>query len=55
MSTPDVLEEIMPDTAPRRASDFNTKIIEEFRANGGRVSGPLASAPIPVFVLIRQD
>jgi deazaflavin-dependent oxidoreductase (nitroreductase family) len=33
----------MADTAPGEASDFNTKIIEEFRANRGRVGGPLAS------------
>jgi deazaflavin-dependent oxidoreductase (nitroreductase family) len=30
------------DSAPGGASDFNTKIIEEFRANQGRVGGPLA-------------
>ena len=30
----------MADSAPGRASDFNTKMIEEFRANGGRVGGP---------------
>jgi deazaflavin-dependent oxidoreductase (nitroreductase family) len=28
------------DSAPGRASDFNTEMIEEFRANGGRVGGP---------------
>jgi deazaflavin-dependent oxidoreductase (nitroreductase family) len=27
-------------------SDFNTKIIEEFRANGGKVGGPFAGAPL---------
>ncbi|KJK33106.1 hypothetical protein UK23_47570 [Lentzea aerocolonigenes] len=27
-------------------SDFNAKIIEEFRANEGRVGGPFAGAPI---------
>jgi deazaflavin-dependent oxidoreductase (nitroreductase family) len=27
-------------------SDWNTKIIEEFRANGGRVGGPFAGAPM---------
>jgi deazaflavin-dependent oxidoreductase (nitroreductase family) len=26
--------------------DFNSKIIEEFRANGGRVGGPFAGAPL---------
>jgi len=29
----------MADSAPDRASDYNTKIIEEFRANEGRVGG----------------
>jgi len=38
-STRKALEEIMADTAPGEASDFNTKIIEEFRANRGRVAG----------------
>ncbi len=32
----------MADSAPDGPSDFNTKIIEEFRANQGRVGGPLA-------------
>jgi deazaflavin-dependent oxidoreductase (nitroreductase family) len=27
-------------------SDFNTAIIEEFRANGGRVGGPFRGAPM---------
>ncbi|BCJ47302.1 hypothetical protein GCM10010168_71090 [Actinoplanes ianthinogenes] len=27
-------------------SDWNTKIIEEFRANGGRVGGPFEGAPM---------
>lgn len=26
--------------------DFNSKIIEEFRANGGKVGGPFAGAPL---------
>ena len=30
----------MADSAPGGASDFNTKMIEEFRANQGRVGGP---------------
>ena len=30
-------------TAP---NDFNARIIEEFRANGGRVGGPLADTPL---------
>jgi len=40
------LEEIMTNSAPGGASDFNTKIIEEFRANEGRVGGPLAGTPM---------
>jgi deazaflavin-dependent oxidoreductase (nitroreductase family) len=27
-------------------NDFNRKIIEEFRANGGKVGGPFAGAPL---------
>jgi deazaflavin-dependent oxidoreductase (nitroreductase family) len=27
-------------------NDFNTKIIEEFRANGGKVGGPFEGAPL---------
>jgi deazaflavin-dependent oxidoreductase (nitroreductase family) len=34
--------EIMANSAPGGANDFNTKIIEEFRANEGRVGGPWA-------------
>jgi deazaflavin-dependent oxidoreductase (nitroreductase family) len=45
-STPEALEEIMADTASGEASNFNAKIIEEFRANGGRVGGPLAGTPM---------
>jgi deazaflavin-dependent oxidoreductase (nitroreductase family) len=41
-STPDAVEEIVAEPAAGGASDFNTKIIEEFRANGGRVGGPWA-------------
>jgi deazaflavin-dependent oxidoreductase (nitroreductase family) len=40
------LEEIMANSASGGANDFNTKIIEEFRANEGRVGGPLAGATI---------
>jgi deazaflavin-dependent oxidoreductase (nitroreductase family) len=36
------LEEIMANSAAGRASDYNTKIIKEFRANQGRVGGPWA-------------
>src|SRR5215469_883092 len=28
------------------ANDWNTKIIEEFRANGGKVGGPFEGAPL---------
>jgi deazaflavin-dependent oxidoreductase (nitroreductase family) len=31
--------------------DFNTKIVEEFRANGGRVGAPFAGMPV---VLVRH-
>lgn len=30
----------------RKISDFNSQIIEEFRANGGRVGGPFEGAPM---------
>jgi hypothetical protein len=30
----------MANSAPGGASDYNTTIIEEFRANQGRVGGP---------------
>ena len=33
-------------SAPGRAADFNRKIVEEFRANGGRVSGTLAGTTL---------
>jgi len=36
----------MADSAPDRASDYNTKIIEEFRANEGRVGGEWAGVPL---------
>ena len=36
----------MTDSAPGRASDFNAKMIEEFRANGGRVGGPWAGTTL---------
>jgi deazaflavin-dependent oxidoreductase (nitroreductase family) len=41
-----LLEEIMANSALTEASDFNIKIIEEFRANGGRVGGSLAGATL---------
>jgi hypothetical protein len=36
----------MANSAPSEASDFDTKIIAEFRANQGRVGGPLAGTPM---------
>src|SRR5712692_3442520 len=46
-STPEsVKEKIMVNPARREASDFNATIIEEFRANQGRVGGPLAGTPM---------
>jgi hypothetical protein len=41
-STPEASKEIMASSAPARDTDFDTKTIEEFRANGGHVGGPLA-------------
>jgi deazaflavin-dependent oxidoreductase (nitroreductase family) len=41
-STSETLEEIVANSAPGGAHDYNTKIIEEFRANEGRVGGPWA-------------
>jgi deazaflavin-dependent oxidoreductase (nitroreductase family) len=40
------LEEIMADSATGGASDYNTKIIKEFRANQGRVGGPWAGTTL---------
>ena len=34
--------EILANSVPGGAGDYNTTIIEEFRANGGRVGGPWA-------------
>ena len=36
----------MANSAPRGTSDFNTEIIEEFRANQGRAGGFLAGTPM---------
>ena len=36
----------MSDLGPGGLQDFNTKLIEEYRANGGKVSGPFANAPL---------
>ena len=41
-----VLEEIMADPASDGADDYNTKIVEEFRANQGRVGGPWAGTTL---------
>jgi deazaflavin-dependent oxidoreductase (nitroreductase family) len=41
-----VLEEIMTDSARDEANDYNAKIIEEFRANEGRVGGEWAGFPL---------
>jgi deazaflavin-dependent oxidoreductase (nitroreductase family) len=38
------LEEIMSE--PDRGPDFNQRVVEEFRANGGRVGGELAGTDI---------
>ena len=45
-STSKTREEIVAESAPGGASDFNTKMIEEFRANEGRVGGPWAGTPM---------
>lgn len=34
-------------------AELNRQVIEEFRANGGKVGGPKASREIPVFILQR--
>jgi deazaflavin-dependent oxidoreductase (nitroreductase family) len=36
----------MADSAADASNDFNSRIIEQFRANEGRVGGPLAGTPI---------
>jgi deazaflavin-dependent oxidoreductase (nitroreductase family) len=36
----------MSDNAPPSMNDFNGKIIEEFRANGGKVGPPFEGAPM---------
>lgn len=41
-----VLEEIMANLASGGADDYNTKIVEEFRANQGRVGGPWAGTTL---------
>jgi hypothetical protein len=38
----------MANSAPGGTSDYNTAIIEEFRANGGHVGGPWAGTPMIV-------
>jgi deazaflavin-dependent oxidoreductase (nitroreductase family) len=39
-------EQIMANSAPDLANDYNARIIEEFRANQGRVGGPWASTTL---------
>jgi len=36
----------MANPVPRRTGDFNAEVIEEFRANEGRVRGPLSGTPM---------
>ncbi len=36
----------MANSAPGGANDYNAKIVEEFRANQGRVGGPWAGTPL---------
>jgi deazaflavin-dependent oxidoreductase (nitroreductase family) len=36
----------MPHSTPGGTNDFNNRIIKEFRANEGRVDGPLAGTPM---------
>jgi deazaflavin-dependent oxidoreductase (nitroreductase family) len=45
-STSKAWEEIVANSAPGGASDFNTKMIEEFRANEGRVGGTWAGTTL---------
>ena len=45
-STSKAWEEIVANSAPGGASDFNTKMIEEFRANEGRAGGPWAATTL---------
>jgi hypothetical protein len=40
------LEEIMANSAAGEANDYNTEIIEEFRANQGRVGGTWAGTTL---------
>lgn len=45
-STSEAVEEIVANSAPDKANDYNARIVEEFRANGGRVGGPWAGTTI---------
>jgi deazaflavin-dependent oxidoreductase (nitroreductase family) len=49
-STPEAREEIVADAGAASdfdaAGDFNAKMIQEFRANGGRVGGPWAGTTL---------
>ena len=37
------------------AEDWNSKIIAEFRANGGKVGGPFEGAPLPLLAPTNPD
>jgi deazaflavin-dependent oxidoreductase (nitroreductase family) len=45
-TTSTTASEIMANSAPGGADDYNSKIIDEFRANQGRVGGPWAGTPL---------
>ena len=45
-STSEHVEEVVANAAPGEANDYNAKIIEEFRANEGRVGGPWAGTSL---------
>ena len=45
-STSKAWEEIVAESAPSGASDYNTTMIEEFRANQGRAGGPWAGTTL---------
>ena len=45
-STSEAVEEIVANSAPGEANAYNAKIIEEFRANEGRVGGPWAGTTL---------
>jgi hypothetical protein len=45
----------MTNSAPDQGSDYNAKIIEEFRANQGRVGGPWAGTTLILIHHIGYD